>query len=143
MNINIRLRIDPTKFGMSGTLAVCVYCAKATVWQICCDAIDGLLPINEDNLQHIVDEYSFNQDQIDNLEQAVGDFKANDIKSLLFYDACETYKAWWDCGRNHATHQHVFDKWLRAIDVYYREAGVSRNYAVDQVRKALNMSDAR
>lgn len=141
MNINIRLRIDPTKYGKSGTLAVCVYCGKATVWQICCDEIDGLLPISKDNLQAIAGEYCFTQNQIDNLEQAVSDFAAGDIVSILFYDAVNAYKAWWDCGRNHATHQRIFDVWLSAVEAYRSEAGISRNLAVDKVREILGMSN--
>jgi len=75
MNINIPLRIDPIKWGKSGKLAVCVYCAKATEWRICCDRQDGLLPIDSKNLTEIVEYYNFTISQIDALEQAVTDFE--------------------------------------------------------------------
>jgi hypothetical protein len=75
MNINIPLRIDPTKWGKSGELALCVYCAKATEWRVCCDRQDGLLPLDSRNLYDLAETYSLTTDQIDELEQAVTNFE--------------------------------------------------------------------
>lgn len=75
MNINIALRIDPTKWGKSGELAVCVYCVKATEWRVCCDRQDGLLPLDSKSLTDLAEYYNFTLAQIDELEQAVTDFE--------------------------------------------------------------------
>ena len=74
MNINIKL--NPEDFGKSGELALCVYCGKATEYKICCDAIDGLIPVNSENLYDLVFSYSLNTYQVEELEQAVTDFEA-------------------------------------------------------------------
>jgi hypothetical protein len=49
----------------------CVYCASASVKQVCCNAMDGLVPINLTNLYAIADYYNLDVDERNNLIQAV------------------------------------------------------------------------
>ena len=74
MNINIALRLDPTKYGKSGSFAVCVFCAKGTEYQFCCDRLDGLIEIDYDNVDQVAREYSFTDDQFDELYEALKQF---------------------------------------------------------------------
>jgi len=75
MNINIKL--NPQDFGKSGTFAVCVFCAKGTEYQICCDTYKGLMEIDYDNVDEIAKEYSFTADQFDALYEALTKFTEN------------------------------------------------------------------
>lgn len=72
MNINIKL--NPQDFGKSGTFAVCVFCAKGTEYQFCCDRLDGLIEIDYDNVDQVAREYSFTDDQFDELYEALKAF---------------------------------------------------------------------
>ena len=71
MNLNIKLDIDPKQFGLSGSFAVCVFCAKGTVYNICCNTYKGLIEIDEDNVDAIAREYAFTADQFDDLYDAL------------------------------------------------------------------------
>jgi len=53
----------------------CVYCATASVKQVCCNAMDGLVPINLNNLAAIGHYYDLDIGQIDDLQQAVGEYE--------------------------------------------------------------------
>jgi len=55
-------------------LAFCCYCSTASVKLVCCNAIDGLMYVDESNMYAIAGYYSLDIDQIDNLEQAVADY---------------------------------------------------------------------
>lgn len=56
-------------------LAFCCYCSTASVKLTCCNRIDGLSAINSENIYAIAGYYSLTIDQIDNLEQAVGEYE--------------------------------------------------------------------
>jgi carbamoylphosphate synthase small subunit len=56
-------------------LAFCCYCSTAAIKLVCCNAIDGLTYINSENIYAIAGYYNLDIDQIDNLEQAVGEYE--------------------------------------------------------------------
>jgi hypothetical protein len=55
-------------------LAFCCYCSTTGVKTVCCNAMDGLTLVDESNMYAIAGYYSLDIDQIDNLEQAVGEY---------------------------------------------------------------------
>ena len=60
---------------VASDLAFCCYCSTASVKMICCNAIDGLMAVNSENMYAIAGYYSLTIDEIDNLEQAVGEYE--------------------------------------------------------------------
>lgn len=56
-------------------LAFCCYCNTASVKLTCCNRIDGLTAVDSTNIYAIAGYYSLTIDQIDNLEQAVGEYE--------------------------------------------------------------------
>ena len=86
MNINITLRLNPADYGKSGDLAVCVFCAKATEYKICCDSYKGLLSLTNPEvtstdedfsyIDYLTEEYSFTREQRTALVQALIKFHA-------------------------------------------------------------------
>jgi hypothetical protein len=59
---------------VSTKLAFCCYCSTASVKLVCCNRIDGLMYVDESNMYAIAGYYNLDIDQIDNLEQAVGEY---------------------------------------------------------------------
>lgn len=60
---------------VASDLAFCCYCSTAAVKLICCGAIDGLTAVNSENMYAIAGYYSLDIGEIDNLEQAVGEYE--------------------------------------------------------------------
>ena len=56
-------------------LAFCCYCSTAAIKLVCCNRIDGLMYVNSENIYAIAGYYNLDIDQIDNLEQAVGEYE--------------------------------------------------------------------
>ena len=77
MHMNIRLdRFNPADFGKSGTIAICIYCAKTTEYKICCDEIDGLFEVTSETVIALCEEYAFRVNQILAAVKAVKAFEA-------------------------------------------------------------------
>ena len=60
---------------VASDLVFCCYCSTASIKLICCNAIDGLTAVDSTNIYAIAGYYSLTIDQIDNLEQAVGEYE--------------------------------------------------------------------
>jgi len=60
---------------VASDLAFCVYCGTTAVKLICCNAIDGLTYVNSENMYAIAGFYNLDIGEIDNLEQAVGEYE--------------------------------------------------------------------
>jgi hypothetical protein len=74
---------------VASDLAFCCYCSTASVKLICCDAIDGLTYVDESNMYAIATYYDLDIDQIDNLEQAVGDYQES-LERVPMYENVES-----------------------------------------------------
>jgi hypothetical protein len=59
-------------------LAFCCYCRTTAVKAICCDAIDGLTAVDSSNMYALAAHYELGVDDLDNLEQAVGEYEGDD-----------------------------------------------------------------
>ena len=59
----------------ASVLAFGCSCSTASVKLICCNAIDGLTAVNSENMYAIAGYYSLDIGEIDNLEQAVGEYE--------------------------------------------------------------------
>ena len=70
---------------VASDLAFCCYCSTAAVKMICCNAIDGLMAVNSENMYAIAGYYSLTIDEIDNLEQAVGEYEQREMKVDSIY----------------------------------------------------------
>jgi hypothetical protein len=69
------LKFNPKQYGLSGELALCVYCRKTTEYKICCDSIDGLFAINSENIWDLVFSYSLDTFEIEVIEKSVIEFE--------------------------------------------------------------------
>ena len=77
MHLNIKLdRFNPADFGKSGTIAICIYCAKTTEYNICCDEYDGLFEVTSETVIALCEEYDFRVNQILAAVKAVKAFEA-------------------------------------------------------------------
>jgi hypothetical protein len=59
-------------------LAFCCYCNTTAVKSVCCNEIDGLTSVDSSNMYALAAHYQLNQDDLDNLEQAVGEYEGED-----------------------------------------------------------------
>ena len=60
---------------VASDLVYCCYCSKTAIKLVCCGTYDGLTQVTSENMYAIAGYYSLNIDQIDELEQAVGEYE--------------------------------------------------------------------
>jgi hypothetical protein len=65
------------------------------------------------------------------------------IVEEMFLVAVNTYKDWWECGRDFNLHADKFEAWNQAVIDFASAAGVDRGEAIIQVRTVLGMSNTR
>jgi hypothetical protein len=60
---------------VASDLVYCCYCSTAAVKLLCCGTYDGLTQVTSENMYAIAGYYNLDIGEIDNLEQAVGEYE--------------------------------------------------------------------